>query len=133
MNTNNENSFDPTPKLKCSPVPILFIPFNDDENECNYCGNAYSETLLFKQKYCKNCLFRYIKRTTGENTYLDVHIVTNNTRCIEHEATRNTDYHTTNIQEWCEYCSDILCFKLGQFFFIYNNMKYVITKIYSIE
>ena len=54
MNTNNENSFDPTPKLKSSPVPILFISFNYIENYCNYCGNAYSETLVLKQKYCKN-------------------------------------------------------------------------------
>ncbi|PKB96655.1 hypothetical protein RhiirA5_434471 [Rhizophagus irregularis] len=26
----NENSFNPTPKLKSSPVPILFIPFNEN-------------------------------------------------------------------------------------------------------
>ena len=26
-NTNVENSFDPTPKLKSSPIPILFVPF----------------------------------------------------------------------------------------------------------
>ena len=25
INTKNENSFDPTPKLKSSPIPILFI------------------------------------------------------------------------------------------------------------
>ena len=87
-----------------------FLPLKNDENKCNYCGNAYSETLALKQKYCKNCLFWYIKYITDNDTYLDLHIVTNNTRCIEHEATRNTDYHTTNIQEWCEYCSDILCF-----------------------
>ena len=74
INTNNENSFDPnfhpTPKLKCSPVPIRFIPFNNDKNECNYCGIAYSETLLFKQKYCKNCLFWYIKYTTDDRMYI---------------------------------------------------------------
>ena len=68
----NDDSFDPTPKLKSSPVPILFIPFNINEDKCNYCGNKHSETLLFKQKYCKNCLFWYIKYTTDDNTYLDV-------------------------------------------------------------
>ena len=31
VNTNNENSFDPTPKLKSSPVPISFIPFNNED------------------------------------------------------------------------------------------------------
>ena len=33
INTNSENSFDPTPKLKSSPVPILFIPFNYNEDK----------------------------------------------------------------------------------------------------
>src|SRR5256885_806297 len=107
VNTNSENSFDPTPKLKSSPVPILFISFNNDEDKCSYCGNKYSKTLQLKQKYCKNCLFWYIKYTTDDNIYLDVRIVTNNTRCIEHEATRNTDFCTTNIREWCEHCSEI--------------------------
>ena len=64
---NNENFFDPTPSLKSSPIPILFIPFNDDEDKCNYCEIKYSMTLLFEQKYCKNCLFWYIKDTTGNN------------------------------------------------------------------
>ena len=122
-NTNGENSFDPTPKLKSSPVPILFIPFNDDENKCNYCRNAYSETILSGQKYCKKCLFWYIKHTTGVNTHLDVYIATNNNRCIEHEeATRNTDYRTTNIHEWCEHCSEIAYFNQ-----IFINQLYMIT------
>src|SRR5947207_11269653 len=109
MNTSN-NSFDPTPRLKSSPVPVSFIPFKNNENNCNYCGNKYSKTLDFKQKYCKNCLFWYIKYTTGNNQYLDVYISTNNARCIEHKATRN-NFCTTNIQEWCEHCSEISYFR----------------------
>src|SRR2546423_13267180 len=111
INTNNENPFDPTPKLKSSPVPILFIPFNRNDNNCNFCGNAYSETVLFGQKYCKNCLICYIKYTTDNETYLDVYISTNNTRCREHETSRISDFYTQNIQEWCEYCSEISYFK----------------------
>ena len=45
-------------------------------------------------------------RVTGSNiadTYLDVHISTNKTRCIKHELTTRT----SNIQEWCEYCSEV--------------------------
>ena len=104
-NTNNE---DPTPKLKSSPIPILFIPFNNQENKCSYCGNEYFKTLLFEQKYCKNCLLKFIKDTTDDNvTYLDVHISKSNTRCIEHKA----DFCTKNIQEWCKYCSEISYFK----------------------
>ncbi|GBC18024.2 kinase-like domain-containing protein [Rhizophagus irregularis DAOM 181602=DAOM 197198] len=105
QDTNNE---DPTPKLKSSPIPILFIPFNNKDNKCNYCGNKYSKTLLFSQRYCKKCLFKFIKDTIGDNaTYLDVHISKNKTRCIEHEA----DLCTGNIQEWCKHCSEISYFK----------------------
>ena len=60
INTSNENNFDPTPKLKSNPVEILLISFDRNKYQCNYCGNAYSETVLFGQKYCKNCLFWYI-------------------------------------------------------------------------
>src|SRR2546423_618952 len=98
---------DLTPKLKSSPLPIFFIPFNGNDFYCNHCGNVYSETVLFGQNYCKNCLFWYIKGTTNNEICLDVYISTNNTRCSEHEATRNTNFRTRNIQEWCEYCSEV--------------------------
>src|SRR5436190_22957506 len=110
INTNSENSFDPTPKLKSSPVPIFFISFNYNEYKCSYCGNEYSETLLFYQKYCKNCLFRYIKDITDDNTYLDVYLSANNTRCVKHKMIRNTDFCTRNIRELCEHCSEISYF-----------------------
>ncbi|PKY25565.1 kinase-like protein [Rhizophagus irregularis] len=93
------------PKLKSNPVPILFIPFKKNEEKCNYCGIEYSKTLEFEQKYCKNCLFWYIKYMGNLKTYIS----TNNTQCIEHKATRN-GFFTTNIQEWCEYCSEISFF-----------------------
>jgi hypothetical protein len=109
MNTDN-NTFDPTPRLKSSPVPVFFIPFMNNENKCNYCGVEYSKTIEFEQKYCKNCLFWYVKYTTGNNTYLDVHIITNNSQCTEHEVNRN-NFCTMNIQEWCEYCSEISYFR----------------------
>ncbi|RGB33782.1 kinase-like domain-containing protein [Rhizophagus diaphanus] len=108
MNTDND-PFDPTPNLKSSPVPVLFIPFKNNEEKCNYCGNEYSKSLKYDQKYCKNCLFWYVQYITGNNKYLDAHIITNNSQCIKHKATRN-DFYTTNIQEWCEYCSKILYF-----------------------
>src|SRR5207253_512815 len=125
INANNENYFDPTPKLKSSPVPILFISFDNNDNNCNYCGNAYSKTVLFRQKYCRNCLFLYINYITDNEIYLDVHIGTNNTRCSEHEGTRNTNFCTRNIQEWCEYCSEILCFKQVLPFSLYYMKEYV--------
>ncbi|UZO21574.1 uncharacterized protein OCT59_013961 [Rhizophagus irregularis] len=79
ITTNSRYSFDPTPKLKSSPVPILFIPLNNYAN------------LIDK------------------NTYLDVHIHTENTQCIEHEL-KNEDCFTQNIQEWCKSCYEILHF-----------------------
>src|SRR4051794_31461830 len=57
----NENSFNPTLKLKSSPVPILFIPFDESENICNFCENKYSETSHLHQKFSKNCLSKYLK------------------------------------------------------------------------
>src|SRR5947199_41535 len=69
-NENNENSEDfinPTPKLKSSPIVILFLSFKEDEETCNFCGNEYSRTLLFEQKYCRNCLFWY-RKYINENT-----------------------------------------------------------------
>src|ERR1043166_941143 len=104
-----------TPKLKSSPKPILFIPFKKEEYICSYCQDEYSETLLYEQKYCRNCLSEYVKDRTGDNndddsTYLDVHISTNNTQCEEHGSSRNSDFYTRNIQEWCEHCSEISYF-----------------------
>src|SRR4051812_44425250 len=101
METNNKNFFDPTPRLKFSPIPILFIPFNINDSKCNVCGNDYSKTLLYEQKYCKKCLAMYIKDTANNednDTYLDIHI--------------NNDKQGTscNVQEWREY-SEISYFK----------------------
>src|ERR1043165_7865163 len=114
LTNDDENHFDSTPKLKSSPVPILFIPFNNEKYKCSNCSNKYSVTLLYKQKYCKKCLSSYVKSITDNNTtdmYLDVQINTNNIQCIEHKETRNTSFCTRNIQEWCEHCSEISYFK----------------------
>jgi hypothetical protein len=111
MELINENNFDPTPNLKSSPVPILFLPFNNEKLKCNNCGNKYSATKLYKQKYCKQCLLSYIESITDGDMYFDVNIITNNSHCIKHESTRNTNFITRNIQEWCESCSEISYFK----------------------
>ncbi|EXX56550.1 hypothetical protein RirG_215190 [Rhizophagus irregularis DAOM 197198w] len=101
----NENSFNPTPKLKSSPVPILFIPFNESEMICNFCGNKYSEASYLRQKFCKNCLSKYLEddnasvRNIEYNTcllnnfndnnnviYLNAHIEYENTsiKCVKY-------------------------------------------------
>ncbi|GBB98062.1 hypothetical protein RclHR1_03130003 [Rhizophagus clarus] len=73
-NTSDENSFNPTPKLKSSPIPIKFIAFNEDIDKCIYCGEKYIETLFCKQqKYCKKCLSRHINDISDINEYMDVH------------------------------------------------------------
>ncbi|CAB4442924.1 unnamed protein product [Rhizophagus irregularis] len=127
----NENNFDPTPKLKSSPIPILFLPFNNEKLKCNNCGNKYSATNLYKQKYCKQCLSSYIKNITDNNIYFDVNILTNNEHCIKHKTTRNLNFFTKNIQEWCENCSEISYFKnyydyintIKQYIFIEKDCK----------
>src|SRR5437016_13546065 len=116
----NNDHFDPTPKLKSSPVSILFIPFKYNEIKCKYCNNVYFTTVVFRQKYCKNCLFWYIKYITNSNTYLDVHIRTTK-QCIQHEIARNTDFSPRNIQEWCEYCSEITYFNQVATNYLYST------------
>ncbi|UZO00730.1 uncharacterized protein OCT59_011849 [Rhizophagus irregularis] len=99
-NENNENSFDPTPKLKSSPIPILFISFNRLQNECSYCGNEYSVTVLFNQKYCKICLIKYIENISdNSDMYLDIRMSTNDIRHNKNETSRNVNFCTQNIQE----------------------------------
>ena len=98
-NSNDENSFDPTPKLKSSRT-CRSSSFKD-ERICSYCENEYSETLLFEKKYCKICLSGYIK-DNDDNVYLDVHISTSNTPCGKHETSRSSDFYTQNIREWSE-------------------------------
>ncbi|CAB5196232.1 unnamed protein product [Rhizophagus irregularis] len=120
----NENNFDPTPKLKSSPVPILFLPFNNEKLRCNNCGNKYSATNLYKQKYCKQCLSSYIENITDNNIYFDVNILTNNEHCIKHKSTRNLNFFTKNIQEWCENCSEISYFK-NYYDYINTTTQYI--------
>ncbi|PKY21513.1 hypothetical protein RhiirB3_500641 [Rhizophagus irregularis] len=37
-------------------IPIMFIPFKNEEDRCYCCENIYSETP-FKQKFCMDCLY----------------------------------------------------------------------------
>ncbi|GBB94913.1 hypothetical protein RclHR1_02440007 [Rhizophagus clarus] len=124
-------NFDPTPKLRSSPGQIFFLPFNNEKLNCHNCENKYSVTHLYKQKYCKQCLSRYIKNRADNNAYFDVNIITNRTPCIKHESTRNANFITRNIQEWCEICSEISYFKnyynpfstTMQYIFVENDCK----------
>lgn len=111
---NDENSTNSTLKLKSSPIKIEFIPIDQSEDYCFRCGELYSETLLFEQKYCEKCLLRYINKITSDDcsTYLDLHISTKGfIQCNEHETKRNEDFYTRNIKDWCEHCSVISYFK----------------------
>jgi hypothetical protein len=113
-NKNNDNYFDPTPKLKSSPKPILFISFNNEKNTCS-CGNKNSVTLLYEQKHCKNCLLTYLKniaKNNDNNKYLDGYFYFD-------AATR------PNIQEWCEGC-----FKISHFNNYHDHLN--TTKQYEV-
>ncbi|GBC38162.1 kinase-like domain-containing protein [Rhizophagus irregularis DAOM 181602=DAOM 197198] len=106
MKDINNDSLNPTSKLKSSPISIDFISFSQNDINCIKCGNKYSETLLFEQKYCKRCLLLYINKTTTDNCiYLDLHIATINSQCSEHKT---RSFFT---QEWCDNCSIISFFK----------------------
>ena len=59
VNANDENSFDPTPKLKSSPIPILFVPFNLNDEKCFHCGDEYTKTLFINKNIAK-CVYHVI-------------------------------------------------------------------------
>ncbi|GBB90991.1 hypothetical protein RclHR1_18080001 [Rhizophagus clarus] len=108
--TNDDCSFDPTPKLKSSPLPFLFISFNQNDTNCIYCGEKFINSLLcFQQKYCKKCLSCYITNINDNNRYLDIYLYTKNLECSEHEISKTIE--PQNIQECCRNCFKILCFK----------------------
>jgi hypothetical protein len=106
---NEENSFDPTPKLKSSPVPIFFISFNENDDNCIQCGEEYTLTLIHSQKYCKKCLSNYLINITDNNMYLDVYLLTEDLECNEHEISKTKV--PQNIQECCRNCLTIIFFK----------------------
>ncbi|EXX66956.1 hypothetical protein RirG_118780 [Rhizophagus irregularis DAOM 197198w] len=136
VNTNDEKFFDPTPRLKSSPIPIKFISFNRFNTICIYCGEKYIETLLcHDQKYCKKCLSRYINDITDNNIYLDIHY-TMELECNEHEISKTKV--PQSIQEFCKNCIRILCFKhtKGSFSNEYptnNNYTNILYNNYTIE
>ncbi|CAB4403443.1 unnamed protein product [Rhizophagus irregularis] len=109
VNTNDENFFDPTPRLKSSPIPIKFISFNKYDEKCFNCGEEYIISLLCPdQKYCKKCLSRYINDITDNNTYLDIYC-TIELGCKEHDISKAKVLQ--NIQKCRGNCLRILCFK----------------------
>ncbi|UZO03117.1 uncharacterized protein OCT59_023530 [Rhizophagus irregularis] len=108
LKLNDENSFDPTPKLKSSPVPIFFVSFNCDDKNCFHCGEEYTEMTIYR--YCKKCLSYYLTNITDTNNiYLDVHLFTKELECNKHEI--SITKVPQNIQECCRNCLTILCFK----------------------
>ncbi|GET64086.1 kinase-like domain-containing protein [Rhizophagus irregularis DAOM 181602=DAOM 197198] len=127
----NYDSFDPTPKLKSSPVPISFVSFNRDDPNCIHCGDKYVRTAC-KQYYCKKCLSYYLANITDNNLYLDVSVLTENLECGEHKISMTKE--PQNIQECCRNCLGIFCFKqlLNNFVHFssdnlyYNSLKNVI-------
>ncbi|CAB5208741.1 unnamed protein product [Rhizophagus irregularis] len=104
----NYDSFNPTPKLKSSPVPISFVSFNEDDSNCTHCGDEYVE-IACHQNYCKKCLSCYLANITDNNLYLDVYILTENLKCSEHEISMANK--SPHIQECCRNCLEISCFK----------------------
>jgi hypothetical protein len=120
INTNNEYSFDPTPKLKSSPIPIEFISFNKYDNKCIHCGEEYTETLLADQKYCKKCLSHYISNINDNHIYLDTYLYTKKLECVQHEINKTNE--PQNIQECCRNCFEIICFKQIQISTNYFNL-----------
>ncbi|CAB4410626.1 unnamed protein product [Rhizophagus irregularis] len=129
VNSNDENFFDPTPRLKSSPIPIKFISFIWNDGNCVYCGEKYIKALFCYQLYCQKCLSRYINDITDNNIYLDV-FYANNIECSEHEISRTKV--PQSIQECCGNCVSILCFKQINYDRIsYNGTNKDISTLYN--
>ncbi|CAB5206528.1 unnamed protein product [Rhizophagus irregularis] len=116
------NDFDPTPKLKSSPIPINFIPFHNYKNDrCIFCGEYYKRvTFSSWQKYCKNCLSCYLINITDNNMYLDAYYTMMDLECSEHEI-RTKEPQV--IQECCRNCLKVLCFKQTLNYFIHSDFS----------
>ncbi|GBC39534.2 kinase-like domain-containing protein [Rhizophagus irregularis DAOM 181602=DAOM 197198] len=111
VNTIDESSFDPTPKLKSSPVPIFFVSFIKDDKNCIDCGEEYTQTIIYDQKYCKKCLSCYLTNITDNNLYLDVYLLTKELEC------RIDD----DIIDEFKLCSDCYLFHLGRIESTFNK------------
>ncbi|CAB5200383.1 unnamed protein product [Rhizophagus irregularis] len=130
----DENYFDPTPRLKSSPIPILFVSFNKNDEECIYCGGRYITAILCQQKYCIKCLSCYITDINDNNIYLDLYLYTKNLECSEHEI--NKMYEPQNIQECCRNCLEILCFKqihAGTLYISFESFRNLFTNMAQSE
>jgi hypothetical protein len=101
VNASDKDPMDPTPKLKSSSIPILFISFNEKDNNCLRCGEKYIWTPFCSQKYCKRCLSLYIT-DNNNNMNLDVYLL----GCNKHKI-----IGTINIEECCRNYLKILFFK----------------------
>ncbi|GBB93710.1 hypothetical protein RclHR1_02220005 [Rhizophagus clarus] len=124
VNTNGDDSFDPTPRLESSPIPIKFIPFNFLEENCGYCGEKYIEALFcWNQKYCEKCLSSYNNGITDNNIYLDIYYIMG-LECNEHEISRTEV--PQNIQECRANYWKILCFKQINGYTIESRRHYYI-------
>ncbi|GES81675.1 kinase-like domain-containing protein [Rhizophagus clarus] len=116
---DDENFFDPTPKLKSSPIPIKFISFSEEDFKCIYCSEEYIYTLFARQKYCKKCLSRYLTDIADNNIYLDVSYIMN-LKCIKHEIrTKEPQFQSS-----CRNCLEIFYFKQILVYNISNNSLY---------
>ncbi|PKY19255.1 kinase-like protein [Rhizophagus irregularis] len=128
---NDENSFDPTPKLKSSPVPIFFVSFNWIDNNCIHCGEQYTRTDIWCQKYCKNCLSCYLTNITDNEIYLDVYLFIKDLECNKHEISKTKV--PRNIQECCRNCLEILFFKQIINLYSYLDCSDLNTKVIKSE
>ncbi|PKC75146.1 kinase-like protein [Rhizophagus irregularis] len=130
MEITNEKS-NPTPKLKSSPIPILFVSFNNNDYNCIYCGEEYYKALFCNlQKYCKKCLSCYITNINDNNSiYLDLYLFTKNLECSEHEINRT--YIPQNVQECCRNCFEILCFKQIPIYYLYCKISNPYYNLYN--
>jgi hypothetical protein len=111
-------NFNPTPKLKSSPVPILFISFDENKLRCDYCKNEYFMSDFY-QKYCKNCFMKYLEDNDADK-FLDASYIGHERTDIEDNVYFNqvisVDFCEKIVKEFCELCKKSI-YKLNNFKF----------------
>ncbi|UZO16661.1 uncharacterized protein OCT59_008041 [Rhizophagus irregularis] len=111
---NDENSFDPTPKLKSNPVPIFFISFNWEDNYCFHCGEEYTKTTIISS----GCIESTLTKKFISIIYLPFWENTSTCFCLEKLV------FTSNCQKYCENC---FIFFIGCRYCLTTNIIFGVT------
>ncbi|RGB44221.1 kinase-like domain-containing protein [Rhizophagus diaphanus] len=106
---------DPTPRLKRlkpSPIKIYFIPFNNNENHCNYCETNYSMTYLnvYTNTNCENIRSDNIQEWFNEFSYFEQVVTNYSFHSIDIKEQNNYNIIIEN-ESYCRLCKTSIIYR----------------------